>query len=95
MKRVVVEDVETGATVGDGPLLMPHLGRDAWDRWAHSSFVRAELVAGRSYRIAIRGDADTVNMSAFEHFERYTGGPGGRSGAFNRANIAALKIFAR
>jgi len=36
-----------------------------------------------------------VNMSAFAHFEHYTGGLGGRDGAFSRVNIADLKILAR
>ena len=43
----------------------------------------------------IRGDDEVVNMSAFAHFERYTGGLGGASGTFFRANVAALKILAR
>ena len=71
------------------------LARDAWSRWEDSSFVRASLVAGRSYRIVIRGDEDVVNMSSFAHFERYTGGLGGSGGAFNRVNIAELRIFSR
>jgi hypothetical protein len=72
--------------------MMPHLGD--WSRWADSSFVRAELTAGTEYRVVIRGDDEVVNMSAFAHFERYTGGLGGRSGAFNRVNVAELKILA-
>jgi hypothetical protein len=94
IKRIVVEDATTGAVVAQGPVIMPHLGRDAWSRWESSSFVRAELTAGRTYRIVIRGDDDMVNMSAFAHFELYTGGLGGRSGEFNRANVAELKILA-
>ncbi len=94
VKRIVVEDVATGEVVADGPVIMPHLGRDEWSRWEDSSFVRAELTAGRSYRIVIRGDDDVVNMSAFAHFELYTGGLGGRSGEFNRVNIAELKVLA-
>ncbi len=43
----------------------------------------------------VRGDARAVNMSVFDHFSRYTGGTGGRSGAFNRVNIAALKVLSR
>ena len=46
------------------------------------------------FRIVIRGDDEVVNMSAFAHFERYTGGLGGASGAFNRVNVAELKILA-
>ncbi len=94
VKRIVVEDVETGAIVAEGPVVMPHLGLDNWGRWADSSFVRAELVRDRTYRVVIRGDDEMVNMSSFAHFERYTGGLGGRSGAYNRVNIAELKILA-
>ena len=74
-------------------IVMPHLAD--WSRWADSSFLRAELTAGTEYRIVIRGDDEVVNMSAFAHFERYTGGLGGRDGAFNRVNVAELKILAR
>jgi hypothetical protein len=69
---------------------MPHLG--SWDRWADSNFVRVELESGRRYRVVIRGDDDAVNMSSFAHFTAYMGG---RGGAFNRVNIAALKVLAR
>jgi hypothetical protein len=33
-------------------------------------------------------------MSAFEHFARYTGGTGGRGGAFNRVDVAEVKVLA-
>ncbi len=92
VKRVVVEEVVSGRVVAEGAVMMPHLGE--WSRWAESSFVRAELVAGTEYRVVIRGDDEVVNMSSFEHFERYTGGLGGRGGAFNRVNVAELKILA-
>ena len=91
VKRLVVEEVATGAMVAEGPVVMPHLGD--WDRWGDSTFVRADLTAGTAYRIVIRGDDEVVNMSAFAHFERYTGGLGGASGAFNRVNVAELKIL--
>ncbi|MBK9036143.1 MAG: hypothetical protein IPL61_33690 [Myxococcales bacterium] len=93
VKRIVVEDVGTGAVVGDGVVIMPQLG--AWDRWGDSTFVPAELQAGRAYRVTVRGDAGTVNMSAFAHFARYTGGTGGAGGEFARVDIAELKLLAR
>jgi hypothetical protein len=93
IKRVVVEDTASGATIAEGTLVMPHLG--SWDRWVGSSFVRATLEAGHTYRIVIRGDDEMVNMSSFAHFARYTGGLGGESGAFDRVNIADLKVFSR
>ncbi|MGE3629749.1 MAG: hypothetical protein AB7P00_07535 [Sandaracinaceae bacterium] len=92
LKRLVVEEIATGAVIAEGPLVMPHLGD--WDRWVGSNFVRADLTAGRAYRITIRSEDEMANMSAFAHFDAYTGGLGGRSGAFNRANIAELKILA-
>ncbi|HJL15925.1 MAG TPA: hypothetical protein RMH99_09725 [Sandaracinaceae bacterium LLY-WYZ-13_1] len=93
IERIVVEDEATSTIVAEGPVLMPHLG--TWSRWEDSSFVRAELEAGRSYRIVIRGDDEMVNMSSFAHFETYTGGTGGTDGAFDRVNVAELKILAR
>ena len=93
VKRLVVEEVASGARVAEGALRMPHLGD--WARWEDSSFVPAELAAGVEYRITIRGDEDVSNMSAFAHFADYTAGLGGRSGAFNRVNIASLTILAR
>jgi hypothetical protein len=91
VKRVLVEDEATGEIVGRGTLVMPHLGR--WDRWGESTFAQVELEAGRRYRFVITGDDDTVNMSAFQHFAIYTGGPGGRDGPFARVNIAELRIL--
>ncbi|MCB9610986.1 MAG: hypothetical protein H6722_00820 [Sandaracinus sp.] len=93
VKRVVAIDVATGSEVGDGIVSMPHLG--TWDRWADSSLVPVMLQAGRSYRFEVRGDERAVNMSSFAHFEAYTGGMGGRSGVFNRVNVAELKVLAR
>ncbi len=93
VKQVSVVDEGTDAVVAEGTLMMPHLG--AWDRWEDSSFVPAELSAGRSYRIVIASDPSRANMSVFAHFESYTGGLGGSGGEFNRANIAELKILAR
>jgi hypothetical protein len=92
VKRVTVREMGMTTVVAEGVLVMPHLGD--WARWEDSNFVRAELVAGRTYEIVISTDEDTVNMSAFSHFTRYTGGLGGMSGAFNRVNIAELKVFA-
>ena len=93
VKRLVVEDEATGAVVAEGPILMPHLAD--WGRWEDSSFVEADLTAGRSYRVVIRSDDEMVNMSSFAHFEAYTGGLGGSTGRFNRVNVAELKILAR
>ena len=93
VKRLAVEDEATGAVVGEGALVMPHLGD--WDRWEDSNFVAATLEAGHSYRVVIESDEGYVNMSAFAHFASYTGGLGGRDGAFNRVNIAELVVLYR
>ena len=92
LKRIVVEDVATSQVVASGILVMPHLG--TWSRWADSTFVRAELDASRTYRITIRSDASTINMSAFDHFAQYAG-TGGTGGEFGHVNIAELKLLAR
>lgn len=93
VKQVRVQDVLTGDAVGQGFFVMPHLGD--WSQWADSNFVAAELSAGRAYRISIASDEMALNMSAFAHFEAYTGGLGGRSGPHNFVNISKLKILAR
>lgn len=91
VKHVTVEDAATGARAGDGYLVMPHRGQ--WDSWGDSSFVRAELVRGRTYRVRLAHEERSVNMSAFRHFEAYTGGTGGRGGPFFRVNVAAIKLL--
>ncbi len=92
VKRVVVEDEVSHAIVGTGVVVMPQLGD--WDRWAGSTFVRVSLDASRTYHLAIVGDDTTVNMSAFDHFARYTAGTGGASGRFERVNVADLRLLA-
>ncbi|MEZ4394738.1 MAG: hypothetical protein R3A48_26995 [Polyangiales bacterium] len=92
VKRVDVIDVATGMSVGGGYVAMPQTG--GWDAWRDSTFARVRLQAGASYRVVISQDERAVNMSAFAHFARYTGGTGGSSGAFNRADIAEVKVLA-
>jgi hypothetical protein len=92
LKRVDVIDVANGMSVGGGYVALPQTG--AWDAWRDSTFVRVRLMAGRSYRVVISQDERAVNMSAFEHFARYTGGTGGRGGAFNRVDVAEVKVLA-
>lgn len=92
VKRVVVEDEASGETVGTGVLVMPQLGD--WSRWEDSTFVPVRMEAGRRYRIAIFGDDSTVNMSAFQHFARYTAGTGGTA-PFERVNVAEVRVLAR
>lgn len=92
VKRVVVEETPSGTMVASGFVMMPQAAD--WASWRDSSFVRARLDATRTYRIVVRDDERAVNMSAFEHFARYTGGTGGAGGAFNRENIAEVKVLA-
>lgn len=92
VKRVDVVDVATGMSVGGGYLAIPQTS--GWDQWRDSTFVRVSLQAGRAYRVVISQDERAVNMSHFAHFERYTGGTGGRSGVFNRADISEVKLLA-
>ncbi len=91
IQRVLVEDMATHEITAEGVLVMPHMG--SWERWGESSLAHVHLDRGRSYRFIIQGDDDTVNMSAFQHFSDYTAGTGGRNGAFQRVNIAELRIL--
>jgi hypothetical protein len=93
VKRLRVTDALDGTLVGEGALIMPHLG--SWPRWDYSNFVSAQLTAGRSYTVTIESDPVYTNMSAFAHFASYTGGTGGSDGEFNRVNIAALRVLER
>lgn len=93
VKYIAVEDAATGAIAGDGYLVMPQRGD--WSSWGDSSFVRTTLAAGRTYRLRIAHERRSYNMSGFRHFDAYTGGAGGRGGAFFRVNIAELKLIAR
>jgi hypothetical protein len=92
VKRVRIEDTANGQAVATGHVTMPHLG--TWSRWADSTFVRADLDASRTYRVIIDSAPTSRNMSAFSHFAQYVG-QGGASGAFERVNIAELKLLAR
>ena len=91
VKRVDVEEVSSGTSIAAGYFVMPHRGE--WASWGESSYVRAKLVAGTAYRVRVSQDARGTNMSALAHFETYTGGAGGESGASSHVNIAELKIL--
>ena len=91
LKVVLVQEAGTGKQVAKGYMMMPHLGN--WTAWRDASFVRVKLSAAKTYRVTISSDKQSVNMSAFAHFKQYTGGQGGSAGAFNRVNIAQLKVL--
>ena len=69
--------------------------RPSWAAWALSTFVRADLEVGKTYRVIIKSDPAAMNMSSLEHFAKYTGGLGGVDGVFNRVNISEVRILAR
>ena len=89
-KIVEIIDTSDNSKVAAGFVLMPHLGADNWDRWGESSFFNVELSAGKTYKAVIK---DAFNMSYFEHFVPYTGGAGGGTDVYNRANISTLKFL--
>ncbi len=87
----LVEVFESANLVGSGYLFMPQL--DTWDDWRDSSFLPVNLDAAKTYEIVIREDSYGINMSEFEHFALYEFS-GGKTGRFNRVNIAELKVLA-
>jgi hypothetical protein len=89
----VVRHTQSGAIVGEGVVVMPHLG--TWERFEGSSFLALQLEAGKTYRVELQGADEATNMSELAHFEAYTAGLGGQDGAFNRVNVRGLKILAR
>jgi hypothetical protein len=70
-----------------GSVAMPHQGEAAAWGFSTGFFFKASGNDACELRVA-----DGFNMSYLAHFERYTGGNGGRSGALNRADIAAARI---
>jgi hypothetical protein len=88
----LVEVQQGNTTIATGYLAMPQLG--SWDQWRESSPLTVQLQAGQSYRFVVREDDRAFNMSELEHFTSY-GGTGGKSGRFNRANIAEIKVLTR
>lgn len=91
VKRVRVQELPAGTDVATGYVVMAQTG--SWDEWRGSTYLRATLDPARSYRVVVDSDNRAVNMSSFAHFERYTGGTGGRGGAFNRVNISELRVL--
>jgi hypothetical protein len=89
LKKVEVK--QGNVVVASGYLAMPHLGD--WATWRESTFLPVDLQAGVSYTIVIGEDEYAFNMSELDHFSIY-GGTGGKSGRFNRVNIAEIKLLA-
>ena len=74
--------------VSEGPVVMPH--RSDWADWGDSTFVRATLVKGQTYKVTI---SDGMNMSYLSHYTAYIGGPGGGNTPSNYVNISELKVL--
>ncbi|MBN6114181.1 Six-hairpin glycosidase-like protein [Xanthomonas bonasiae] len=66
------------------PVVMPHSVGEQ-----ESTAAVFTLKAGQACRIRL---APAANMSALQHFARYTGGQGGADGVVNAADVAALLI---
>ncbi|NYF19822.1 hypothetical protein HDC36_001259 [Xanthomonas sp. JAI131] len=66
------------------PVVMPHSVGEQ-----ESTAAVFALKAGQACRIRL---APAANMSALQHFARYTGGQGGADGVINAADVAALLI---
>lgn len=91
VKWLTIEDVATGAVAGEGPVVAPHTG--SWSVYAATTVVRAKLTAKHAYRVRVHDDPAAVNMSAYDHFRRYTAGAGGADGAKNRVDVAEMRIW--
>lgn len=87
-----VRQAGNGDVVAEGYLMMPHLGTADPGRQGLSSPLRARLRAGERYTVALAPDSRAINMSAFAHFARYTGGAGGHTGPEMSAEVIALDV---
>lgn len=91
VKHVTVEEQPSGKIAGEGYMLMPQRGD--WASFGESSFVRANLTSGKTYKVRLSHDARSTNMSSFEHFSAYTGGLGGKDGVFFKVDVRSLKLL--
>jgi hypothetical protein len=64
-------------------------GKDAGERY--SPWVEVAVGLERQLALRLAEDERTVNMSAFRHFERYTGGKGGKTGPHNEVDITGYE----
>ena len=82
------------AGVVSGYVVMPHTGEGAGEIRL-SSGLTARVERAGTYRVRLTDDVRAINMSAFRHFERYTGGAGGAGGPRNSAQLVSLEVYAR
>lgn len=93
VKRLEVIEIATGQVVAGGYAVMPQLAE--WDRWEDSSPLEVSLRAGVGYRVVLREDDYSRNMSYLAHNVRYTSWPGGGEQPYNFVRIAAFKLLRR
>lgn len=91
VKHVTVEEQPGGAVAGEGYMLMPQRGD--WSSFGDSSFIRATLAAGKTYKVRLSHDTHSTNMSSFDHFKAYTGGTGGKDGVFFKVDVRSIKLL--
>ena len=91
VKHVTIEEQPGGNVVGSGYMLMPQRGD--WASFGDSSFVKANLTAGKTYKVRLAHDGKSTNMSSFDHFAAYTGGLGGKDGVFFKVDVRAIKLL--
>lgn len=87
VKKIQIIDDKTGNLLKEKVFMMPHHVRERY--WIDSNFITVRLQKGNTYTFKI---SDFYNMSYFEHFSSYLY-RGGRSGPYNYANIAGLKLL--
>jgi hypothetical protein len=75
------------AQLQSGPIVMPQLATAR--AWGLSTGFFFDAERGEPCTLRI---VDGFNMSYLKHFELYTGGQGGKSGALNRASIAGAEL---
>jgi hypothetical protein len=80
--------------VASSHILMPHTG-DGRGELRASSVLRTRALRPGTYTVRLGDDARAINMSAFRHFERYTGGTGGATGPRNQVEVVSLEVYAR
>jgi len=91
VKKLAVLDLDSGAVVAAGYLVMPQSGN--WQRFDLSSGIRVSLAAGKHYSFRLFEDGYARNMSYLKNNERYTAFPGGGLDAYNFVNIASLQLL--
>ncbi|MGW0733172.1 MGH1-like glycoside hydrolase domain-containing protein [Streptomyces sp. NPDC002851] len=88
MKMLRVYDDTTGDLVTEHVIAMPHTG--SWTTVRGSTFAKAELSKGRTYRLELVQDRLAVNMSYFQHNALYKDTRGGPS---NYSDVYAIKAL--